>query len=1363
MVADVAGMRDQRRVAAKRRFPATVGIVVVVGAVAATSVLLACVPTGDAAVLPGCGVPPAPCLMTGAVVLAPQGATAPEYLFDHTGATLEIATNASVTCTTAFCTVRIVADAITIRGQVVGPIISLHAHDAVAITGGTVSAAARGASGGTGAGRGLESAGSSGGGGGFGGAGAASCDGPIPPGGGSAYGSTTDPSGGGRGQGAGTDFLGTAAGDGGGGVSDTDAIPLESLLLGSGGGAALHENGAVQYFGGTGGGVVQITSGGTFTVSFEGVLSADGGDGEGDPNGWVRSSGGGGSGGVVVVRANSWVQGIGGGTVRARGGSSSSGSGAGASGAGEAGGGGGGRVFMSSATGGIPLNVGVDVSGGFSECVEGDGTTPVVGSVGTAVFDERGLAAHCVLVGSGPGASFSCSCGDGFTGDDCTGCDPGFFGPTCSYPCPIGDPPCSGHGSCAASSESTSGCACDAPWAGDRCDECVAGSFGADCSSTCGYCGDADTGFCDDGVNGTGACQCRVGWAKAAGEAAAPSALCTVCADGWYGAECDQSCGACGVHGTCDDGLSGTGACECDAGWSGEACHECAAGYFGFDCSGFCDLGIDGAPGCGPHSVCDDGLSGRGCVCTGTWDQPAGSHTPCNECLPGYHGPECEVCPDCGVHGSCLDGVGGSGGCECDERWAGPGCDDCDVTHFGLSCSGTCPPCASSDGPTRLVCAAGIAGSGACVCPGGWQGQSCDTCGLGFEGAGCDICSPGFFSRHCLPCACGPNGVCDDGDDGTGACDCAPGWGGDTCQECLPGRYGATCRECPDCGSGGAECDDGVAGSGFCVCPADGLVAPLAGGGAEPVCCDALGPGAEVGDSCQLRSSVNVCAQDFGATPAAASGSGSGSGDAGGDSVTPSSAECVPGLAQLTRGYDIVYGRAALSAAVAVGFQHPWGQDGVDEVAWEVPGVGSNNNPVSTPTYRVPTGVDAKVAVASGEGGGGDGGDDGDVGTDFQGGVAPSDGTSFVLSPADVRADIAAASGITMTGGDASGVPDAAFARSSAFTSAVRSLAGHKFTIVAQHSLPVATLATALHLDDVTVGGGRTAEGGGGGGGVRVPAYAGTAHEPSFTAAFRDAVAALPLTYTSGTDLTSYRRLLTTFGTHIPTAVVLGGRARTGMQTKLCVELGALLADAGAMTELQRPLVDTGPAGVPGYSVGRGHWKFVGKEVSYSAVGGDAPLYQGAGVAAWRATVPSALAVTGVSLVGIDEVVARLSTPATAARAHNTRLAVLDYYAESLAAAAAELDDAVAIVTVGAGGEGGESSAAIAGGYEGLGVSPDTSAGTNCPGEPVPDAFLAGASRVAAAGAASVARTVMAAAAVVAAVAAVVRGAAAPM
>uniref|UniRef100_A0A8C5UMP2 Stabilin 2 n=1 Tax=Malurus cyaneus samueli TaxID=2593467 RepID=A0A8C5UMP2_9PASS len=83
-------------------------------------------------------------------------------------------------------------------------------------------------------------------------------------------------------------------------------------------------------------------------------------------------------------------------------------------------------------------------------------------------------------------------------------------------------------------------------------------------------------------------------------------------------------------------------------------------------------------------------------------------------------------------------------------------------------------------------------------------------------------CCAGFFGQQCQPCpgkagnACFGNGVCLDGINGTGSCQCHQGFEGTACESCSPGRYGPGCDQVCTCVHG--KCSSGIDGDGSCEC-----------------------------------------------------------------------------------------------------------------------------------------------------------------------------------------------------------------------------------------------------------------------------------------------------------------------------------------------------------------------------------------------------------------------------------------------------------------------------------------------------------------------------------------------------------------
>lgn len=62
-------------------------------------------------------------------------------------------------------------------------------------------------------------------------------------------------------------------------------------------------------------------------------------------------------------------------------------------------------------------------------------------------------------------------------------------------------------------------------------------------------------------------------------------------------------------------------------------------------------------------------------------------------------------------------------------------------------------------------------------------------------------CCAGFFGPQCQPCpgraenVCFGNGICLDGVNGTGVCECGEGFSGTACETCVEGKYGPHCDQ----------------------------------------------------------------------------------------------------------------------------------------------------------------------------------------------------------------------------------------------------------------------------------------------------------------------------------------------------------------------------------------------------------------------------------------------------------------------------------------------------------------------------------------------------------------------------------------
>ncbi|XP_026355575.2 stabilin-2 isoform X2 [Ursus arctos] len=85
-------------------------------------------------------------------------------------------------------------------------------------------------------------------------------------------------------------------------------------------------------------------------------------------------------------------------------------------------------------------------------------------------------------------------------------------------------------------------------------------------------------------------------------------------------------------------------------------------------------------------------------------------------------------------------------------------------------------------------------------------------------------CCAGFFGPQCQACpgkaenVCFGNGICLDGVNGTGVCECGAGFAGTACESCTEGKYGPHCDQVCSCVHG--RCNQGPSGDGSCDCDA---------------------------------------------------------------------------------------------------------------------------------------------------------------------------------------------------------------------------------------------------------------------------------------------------------------------------------------------------------------------------------------------------------------------------------------------------------------------------------------------------------------------------------------------------------------
>ncbi|XP_038601857.1 laminin subunit gamma-3 [Tachyglossus aculeatus] len=345
----------------------------------------------------------------------------------------------------------------------------------------------------------------------------------------------------------------------------------------------------------------------------------------------------------------------------------------------------------------------------------------------------------------------SCVCPQGYAGQFCESCSPGYKreipsgGPSTScIPCT-----CNQHGSC----DPESGiCQCQHHTEGPSCERCIAGFYG-----------NPFRGHPDD----CKPCPCpSPSMCVALPESG--EVVCTHCPQNQRGRRCEL----------CDDGFFGD-----PLGRSGPPtpCRPC-------QCNGNVDPNAVG--NCEP-------LSGR-----------------CLRCLHNTSGPHCEQCRE-GFYGNALAPAPGGNctACSCNQVGSARDQGECDRVSGQCSClphvtGRDCSSC--SPGFYDLKAEKGCK---SCEChPVGSQKKQCHPvtgqcpCLPGITGAACSQCQPGFFgfsAKGCRACNCSPLGSITSQCHENGTCACKPGFVGYKCERCqvnfFPSTDGTQCLECPLC------------------------------------------------------------------------------------------------------------------------------------------------------------------------------------------------------------------------------------------------------------------------------------------------------------------------------------------------------------------------------------------------------------------------------------------------------------------------------------------------------------------------------------------------------------------------------------
>ncbi|XP_069161690.1 laminin subunit gamma-1 isoform X3 [Procambarus clarkii] len=344
-----------------------------------------------------------------------------------------------------------------------------------------------------------------------------------------------------------------------------------------------------------------------------------------------------------------------------------------------------------------------------------------------------------------------CTCPEGYVGQYCESCAPGYRhnpangGPfaTC-IPCD-----CNSHADICDSE--TGRCICQHHTAGEQCERCAKGYYGNALRGTpndCQTCPCPNGGACIQLPDDTVVClECPTGYA---------GPRCELCTDSFFGDPKGRHgpprpCEACDCNGNIDPNAVAncnrtTGEClKCIFNTGGFYCDQCLSGFYGDalalpkgDCRPCrCNSYGTRAERYGPP-VCDQ-VSGQ-CQC-----KPHVTGLKCNECEAGFW-----------------------------NLTSGVGCEECGCDYIG-ALNGTCD-----------------VHSGQCFCQ------------VGVTGRKCDMCEPyhyGFSRNGCQPCDCDPIGSVSLQCDATGQCPCRENVDGRRCERCQENTYDkqAGCVDCPPC------------------------------------------------------------------------------------------------------------------------------------------------------------------------------------------------------------------------------------------------------------------------------------------------------------------------------------------------------------------------------------------------------------------------------------------------------------------------------------------------------------------------------------------------------------------------------------
>ena len=379
------------------------------------------------------------------------------------------------------------------------------------------------------------------------------------------------------------------------------------------------------------------------------------------------------------------------------------------------------------------------------------------------------------LRGSGPPAIYieRCECPNGYEGQFCERCQPGYYhykdgGPFARcVPCT-----CNSH---ADYCDTESGkCDCNHNTAGHNCEICAAGFYGNALQGTPDDCKQCPCPMITEetGITRIGSCFEVTGNQDSPICTECPKGRdgtrCELCADGYFGDPNGKDgpvrpCQRCNCNGNVDPNAIGncdrkTGKClRCVDDTAGFNCERCKSGFFG----------------------------------SATAVRKRGDPQNCQPCQcypPGTHLDQDQGLPICDSY---------TGKCKCKPNVVGYDCDACKDGYYKIKSNQGCDPCNCD--PIGSVNATCNVFSGQC------------SCRPGVTGLRCDMCKPnhyGFSVTGCKPCECDPSGSKDlQCDELTGQCPCLDKVEGRKCDRCMEntkskengGNGEKICEPCEDC------------------------------------------------------------------------------------------------------------------------------------------------------------------------------------------------------------------------------------------------------------------------------------------------------------------------------------------------------------------------------------------------------------------------------------------------------------------------------------------------------------------------------------------------------------------------------------